>query len=221
MSNMNISYFKSNKIPLLLLGATSILFSRFMFLLFNDPEGPNLLIVTGMAVIIFLLYLAVYFFSAPTTSLKKLLLVILIPMVITAGFYFWFNNPPINGGNAHVTLDQNAHSTLDQLFDRLLEKNKGMGSLVLAKDGAVLYSRSFGYRQITENDKKPLTADTKYRIGSITKMYTAVMIFQLIEEGKLKLTDTLDKFFPQIPNASRITIAQMLSHRSGIPDLQV
>jgi len=133
--------------------------------------------------------------------------------------HFW--EPHIEGGDAHAALDQNAHATLDQLFDRLLEKNKGMGSLVLAKDGVVLYSRSFGYGQITENNKKPLTADTKYRIGSITKMYTAVMIFQLIEEGKLKLTDTLDKFFPQIPNASRITIAQLLSHRSGIPDLQV
>ena len=134
------------------------------------------------------------------------------------GLRFW--EPRIEGGDAQTTLDQNAQATLDQLFDRLLEKNKGMGSLVLAKDGLVLYSRSFGYRQITENDKKLLTADTKYRIGSITKMYTAVMIFQLIEEGKLKLTDTLDKFFPQIPNASRITIAQLLSHRSGIPDLQ-
>jgi D-alanyl-D-alanine carboxypeptidase len=221
MSNMNTSYFKSNKIPLLILGATSSLFSRLMFLLFNDPEGPNLLIVTGMAVIVFLLSLAVYFFSAPTTSLKKLLLVILIPMVITAGFYFWFNKPHLNGGDAQVPLDQNAQAKLDQLFDRLLEKNKGMGSLVLAKDGKVIYSRSFGYGQITENDKKLLDADTKYRISSITKMYTAVMIFQLVEEGKLKLTDTLDKFFPQIPNASRITIAQMLSHRSGIPDLQV
>ena len=92
------------------------------------------------------------------------------------------------------TLDK---AKLDQLFDRLLEKNKGMGSLVLAKDGAVLYSRSFGYRQVHENDKKLLTADTKYRISSITKMYTAVMVFQLVEEGKLKLTDTLDTFVPQ------------------------
>ncbi len=111
------------------------------------------------------------------------------------------------------TLDK---AKLDQLFDRLLEKNKGMGSLTLAKDGAVLYSRFFGYSQINGNEKKPLTAETKYRIGSITKTFTAVMIFQLVEEGKLKLTGTLDKFFPQIPNAARITIGQMLSHRSGI-----
>jgi CubicO group peptidase (beta-lactamase class C family) len=115
------------------------------------------------------------------------------------------------------TLDK---AKLDQLFDRILEKNKGMGSLVVAKDGNVLYTRSFGYSQITGTEKKPLTAATKYRISSITKMYTAVMVFQLVEEGKLKLTDTLDKFFPQIPSANRITIAQMLSHRSGIPDLQ-
>lgn len=108
---------------------------------------------------------------------------------------------------------------LDQLFDRLLEKNQGMGSIILAKDGNVLYTRSFGYGQITETAKKPLTEATKYRIASITKTYTAVMIFQLVEEGKLKLNDRLDKFFPQLPNAGKITIAQILSHRSGLPDL--
>lgn len=110
---------------------------------------------------------------------------------------------------------------LDQLFDRLLEKNKGMGSITIAKDGKVLYTRSFGYSQITETMKKPLTDDTKYRIASITKTYTATMIFQLIEEGKLKLSDHLDKFFPQIPNAAKITIAHILAHRSGIPELTV
>lgn len=108
---------------------------------------------------------------------------------------------------------------LDQLFDRLLEKNKGMGSIAIAQDGKVLYTRSFGYGQITETIKAPLTDQTKYRISSITKMYTAVMIFQLIEEDKLKLSDRLDKFFPQIPNATKITIDQILSHRSGIPNV--
>jgi CubicO group peptidase (beta-lactamase class C family) len=105
---------------------------------------------------------------------------------------------------------------LDQLFERLLEKNKGMGSLVLARDGNILYSRSFGYRHVNGSETEPLTAETKYRIGSITKTFTAVMIFQLVEEGKLKLAGTLDQFFPQIPNAARITIGQILAHRSGI-----
>lgn len=109
---------------------------------------------------------------------------------------------------------------LDQFLDRLAEKNKGMGSLALARDGNVIYSRSFGYSQINGNEKKPLTAETKYRIASITKMFTAVMIFQLVEEKKLSHTGTLNRFFPQIPNAARITIGQMLHHRSGIHDLE-
>ena len=54
------------------------------------------------------------------------------------------------------TLDK---AKLDQFLDRLAEKNKGMGSLTLAKDGNVLYSRSFGYSQINGTEKKPLTAD--------------------------------------------------------------
>jgi D-alanyl-D-alanine carboxypeptidase len=115
------------------------------------------------------------------------------------------------------TLDK---AKLDQFLERLVEKNKGMGSLTLAKDGSVLYSRSFGYRQIDGNEKKPATTETRYRISSITKTYTAVMIFQLVEEKKLKLTETLDKFYPQIPNAARITIAQILAHRSGIHNIE-
>jgi CubicO group peptidase (beta-lactamase class C family) len=59
---------------------------------------------------------------------------------------------------------------------------------------------------------------TKYRIWSTTKMYTAIMIMQLIEEGKLTLTATLDDFYPQIPNAAQISIKDMLRHRSGIHD---
>jgi D-alanyl-D-alanine carboxypeptidase len=109
---------------------------------------------------------------------------------------------------------------LDQFFDRLAEKNKAMGSLTIVKDGNVLYTRTIGYSQINGTEKKPLTAASRFRIGSITKMFTAAMILQLVEEGKLKLTDTLDKFFPQIPNAKKITIVQILSHRSGIPNVR-
>jgi CubicO group peptidase (beta-lactamase class C family) len=108
---------------------------------------------------------------------------------------------------------------LDQFFDRLAEKNKAMGSLTIAKAGNVLYTRAIGYSQINGTEKKPLTAATRFRIGSITKMFTIAMIFQLVEERKLKLTDTLDKFFPQVPNAQKITIAQILAHRSGIHDM--
>lgn len=113
------------------------------------------------------------------------------------------------------TLDR---AKLEEFFDRLAEKNKAMGSLTIARGDEILYTRAIGYSQINGTEKKPLTAANKFRIGSITKMFTAAMILQLVEEGKLKLTDTLDKFFPQVPNARKITIAQILAHRSGIHD---
>lgn len=109
---------------------------------------------------------------------------------------------------------------LDQFFDRLAERNKAMGSLTIARDTHVLYTRTIGYSQVNNTEKKPLTAANRFRIGSITKMFTATMILQLAEEGKLKLTDNLDKFFPQVPNAKKITIRQILWHRSGIPNVK-
>lgn len=134
-------------------------------------------------------------------NLKIVFAPLLILTVFTTGYAQTFNK-----------------AKLDQYFDRLAEKNKAMGTFVISKDGNVLYTRSIGYARISGTEKKPLTAESRYRIASITKMYTAVMIYQLAEEGKLHLTDTLGKFFPQIDNAGKITIADILSHRSGIHD---
>jgi D-alanyl-D-alanine carboxypeptidase len=107
---------------------------------------------------------------------------------------------------------------LDQFFDRLSEKNKAMGSVAILKGGSIVYSRSIGFTQINANERRPATVATEYRIGSITKMFTATMIFQLIEQRKVKLSDTLGRFFPQVPNSGKITIGEMLQHRSGIHD---
>ena len=114
------------------------------------------------------------------------------------------------------TLDK---AKLDKFFDRLAEKNKAMGSLLISKDGNVMYTRSIGYSDVSGSKNKPITEATRHRIGSVTKMFTTAMLMQLVEEGKLKLTDNLDKFFPQIPNANKITIAQVLAHKSGIHDV--
>ncbi len=114
------------------------------------------------------------------------------------------------------TLDK---AKLGSFFDRLAEKNQSMGSLVLAKDGEVLFSRAIGYSRIDGNDKTPLTETSRFAIASITKTYTAVMILQLVDEGKLKLTDTLDKYYPEVPNSRKINIGHILAHRSGIPNV--
>ena len=132
----------------------------------------------------------------------------------------WASGPvPSERSGSRGTTQAFDSAKLDQFLDRLADKNKGMGSLTLARDGRVVYHRAFGYRSVDGTEKTPATTATKYRIASITKTYTVVMTFQLVEEGKLKLSDTLDRFFPQIPNAKTITIAHILSHRSGIPDV--
>ncbi len=108
---------------------------------------------------------------------------------------------------------------VDQFFDRLAEKNKAMGSLVISRDGNIVYSRAIGYSRINATEKTLIGRATRFRIGSISKMFTATMILKLAEEKKVKLTDPLNKYFPRVPNAANVTIAQVLSHRSGIHDI--
>ncbi|MBC8111488.1 MAG: beta-lactamase family protein [Verrucomicrobia bacterium] len=117
-------------------------------------------------------------------------------------------------GNVHA---QNLNKAkLDSLLDILAKNNKAMGSLTVSKKGTVLYSRAIGYGSISEKEKKAAVTTTKYRIGSISKTFTATLIFQLIDEGKIMLTSTLDNYFPQLPNAKLITISNLLNHRSGL-----
>jgi len=105
---------------------------------------------------------------------------------------------------------------LDSLFDRLAEKDKAIMSVAIAKNGKVIYTKATGFSDIDGNKKIPVSVNSKYRTGSITKVFTGVILFQLIDEGKLSLDDKLDHYLPTIPNASKITIGQMLTHKSGI-----
>lgn len=105
---------------------------------------------------------------------------------------------------------------LDSLFASLSSNQQAMGSVAISKNGKLLYAKAIGF---SEKDAVPpvmSSVKTKYRIGSITKTFTTVLIFQLIEEGKLSLSNPLSKYFPTVPNATKITISQLLNHRSGI-----
>ena len=82
--------YKTDKTSLLVF-ATALACSRAMFFFTNDPEGPNLLIVTGMAVVIYSLSLTTYLFKSPAAGLKRLLLVVLAQILIVVGFYFCLN----------------------------------------------------------------------------------------------------------------------------------
>lgn len=84
-------YFKSKKTSLLILGITALALSRVTFSLFNDPEGPNLLIVVGLALILYLLSLTAYAFNSSITGLKRLVLAISIQALFAAGFYLFLS----------------------------------------------------------------------------------------------------------------------------------
>jgi D-alanyl-D-alanine carboxypeptidase len=106
---------------------------------------------------------------------------------------------------------------LDSLLTGLAAHNKLMGSVALSHAGQVVYSRAFGSAQLAP--ARLATPATRYRVGSISKMFTATMVMQLIEEKKLTLATPLATFFPQLPQAKTITIDQLLSHRSGLHNI--
>lgn len=103
---------------------------------------------------------------------------------------------------------------LDAYFDALETNNKFMGSVAVSKEGKIIYSKAIGFADI--ENKIKADENSKYRIGSITKTFTAVLIFKAVEEGKLELDQTIDVFFPDLENADQITISHLLYHRSGI-----
>ncbi|MBN2613126.1 MAG: beta-lactamase family protein [Bacteroidales bacterium] len=103
---------------------------------------------------------------------------------------------------------------LDSLFQALEDNNRFMGSVALSHKGSIIYSKAIGFAD-TETGKKASPA-TIYRIGSISKMFTSVMIFKAVEEKKISLDQNINHYFPEIENADKITISQLLYHRSGI-----
>lgn len=114
-----------------------------------------------------------------------------------------------------VSISQTIDSVkLDDYFNALEENNKFMGSVSLKKDGEIIYTKQIGFSDI-ETKKKP-DDNTKYRIGSISKTFTAALVFRAIEEGKIKLEQTIEGYFPTVKNSNLITIANLLNHRSGI-----
>jgi len=103
---------------------------------------------------------------------------------------------------------------LNRYFDALETNQKFMGSIAVMRDGKILFTRSVGYADVENNLKADV--NSKYRIGSITKTFTSVLVMKAVEEKKLSLDQTIDAYFHGITNAGKITVRHLLSHRSGI-----
>ena len=111
---------------------------------------------------------------------------------------------------------KNDSANLEKFIKAFTAINDFSGTILVVKDNKTIINKSFGLADV--ENKTPNTTNTRFRIGSCSKQFTAIAILQLQEQGKLLVTDKLSKYFPDIANSNSITIDMLLTHRSGIHD---
>src|SRR5437899_13065241 len=122
-------------------------------------------------------------------------------------------------GIFNVSCGQSKLDKLDKLMGAYSENGQFNGSVLVAQKGKIIYKNVFGLANREWNI--PNQADTKHRLGSITKQFTSMLILQLVQQGKIKLDVSISTYLPDYPksNGDAITIHHLLTHTSGIPEL--
>ena len=116
-------------------------------------------------------------------------------------------------------LAQDLPKELDRLYQEVTT-DPGLhfnGTVLVAEHGKIIYQHSVGYANIGE--KMLNSGSTRFHLASLSKVFTAVAVMQMVEKGKLKLDDSLVSFLPDFPYPE-ITIRELLSHTSGLPDFR-
>lgn len=113
--------------------------------------------------------------------------------------------------------DKKLSSTLDKLLGNEFKPNEPGIVVLIARNNQVVYEKAFGSANVELN--VPLQPDMVFRIGSITKQFTAIAILQLLEQGKISLKDSIQQYIKDFPSKGyTITIENLLTHTSGIMD---
>lgn len=110
---------------------------------------------------------------------------------------------------------EEADPQIDEFMQRLHKRAAFNGNVLVAKEGKIIYENSFGWADYLHKDS--LTIDSQFELASVSKPMTAIGVLKLVEAGKLKLNQTVNDFYPDFPYPD-ITIQQLLSHRSGLPN---
>jgi len=106
-------------------------------------------------------------------------------------------------------------AAVDAAAQKLIADQASPGvSISVSKNGRLVYSKGFGFANL--ETATAATPKSAFKIGSITKQFTAAILMQLAEEGKLSVDDPLARFYPDFPRAGEITLRQMLTHTSGL-----
>src|SRR5215472_18857773 len=112
---------------------------------------------------------------------------------------------------------ETAAARSDQIMQARSTGGDFSGAVLVAREGHIVYERGFGFANrewSIANDVK-----TRFEIGSMTKQFTAMLVLQLVNDGKIALDGHLSQYLPYYrrDTGSRVTISQLLSHTSGIP----
>lgn len=103
---------------------------------------------------------------------------------------------------------------LDSLLKRINKRHDFHGSLLVAKNGEILYNNQIGFADFRK--KEPLNKSSQFQLASVSKQFTAAAIMLMYERNQIKLTDTVNKYFSNFPYKD-VTIKNLLNHTSGLP----
>jgi len=104
---------------------------------------------------------------------------------------------------------------LDSLLQRINKRHDFHGSVLVAKKGKILYNNHVGYADFKKK-KKPLSKTSVFQLASVSKQFTATAIMLLYERNQIKLSDTINQYFPDFPY-EHVTIKNLLNHTAGLP----
>lgn len=105
-------------------------------------------------------------------------------------------------------------SRVDALFEGKIGKDTPGAAVLIARDGTRLLEKGYGLAQVEA--RIPVSCDTRFRIGSITKQFTAAAVLKLQEQGKLSIGDTISKYIQDWPKGGEVTLRHLLNHSSGV-----
>lgn len=146
---------------------------------------------------------------------KAALLVVLIPIVTGAASRPSPRPVRIRPLTAEAAVDTRLGQAIDAVASKAIGERISAGYTVgVMREGRVLFVKGYGFANL--EDGVAARSDTIYRVGSITKQFTAAAVLKLAEDGRLSLDDPLSKYVPSFPRASEVTLRQLLTHTAGI-----
>ncbi len=166
-------------------------------------------------------------------SVVSLILIFAFSIVVLSSASFSENSSANAGGLAKISLEtlqedvspliierypekesKNVSAKLDSLLDRINKRHDFNGAILVAKNDKILYSNQVGMADF--NKKTPLNKESVFQLASVSKQFTAAAIMLLHEQHKIKLTDTVNAYFPGFPYEG-VTIENLLNHTAGLP----